>query len=144
MAIVNKSALVGHSAAQMYDLVCDIEHYQDFLPWCRSSKLLSQDEDGYCGEMEIARVGISQIFRTCNQITLNERVDILLEDGPFKHLNGYWHFYSLREDACKIELELDFEFSGKLITAAFGVFFTQAANSMVDAFCKRADELYHD
>lgn len=128
----------------MYDLVCDVDRYQEFLPWCSSSKLISRSDEKFCGELEVSRVGISQTFRTCNTVIPGERVNIELENGPFRHMHGYWHFHNLRDDACKVELELDFEFSGKLITAAFGVFFTQAANSMVDAFCKRADDLYRD
>ncbi|MCU7958829.1 MAG: type II toxin-antitoxin system RatA family toxin [gamma proteobacterium symbiont of Bathyaustriella thionipta] len=144
MAVVEKSALVRHSAHQMYQLVCDVEQYQDFLPWCKSSRLLSQDPERICGEIEVARIGISQTFQTCNRLIPDERMDIELVKGPFTRLDGAWKFTALREDACKIELELHFEFSGALINKAFGLFFTQAANSMVDAFCKRADELYID
>ena len=96
------------------------------------------------GEIEVARIGISQSFTTCNRVVPDERIDIRLQNGPFSKMDGSWHFRPLREDACKVELELNFEFSGALISAALGAFFTQAATSMVDAFCKRADELYSD
>jgi ribosome-associated toxin RatA of RatAB toxin-antitoxin module len=66
---------------------------------------------------------------------------IQLKDGPFKRLHGEWRFTALREDACKVELELEFEFAGKLINSAFGAVFSQIANTLVDAFCKRADEV---
>ena len=68
-------------------------------------------------------------------------MDIALKDGPFRKLQGVWRFTSLREDACKVELELDFEFSGRLINAAFGQVFNHIANTLVDAFCKRAREM---
>ncbi len=142
MPVVKKSALVLHTANQMYELVCDVESYPEFLPWCRSTRLLSRSENEICGELEVARAGISQTFSTCNRLTPGERMDIQLMEGPFKRLQGSWVFTPLRDDASKVELELDFEFSGKLINTAFGAVFNQIANKLVEAFCKRADEVY--
>ncbi len=142
MPVVSKSALVPFSAAQMFKLVDDFESYPEFLPWCRSSHLISRSENEICGELEVARAGIRQTFSTRNKLVKNERVDIELIEGPFRKLQGGWKFTALREDACKIELVLDFEFSGRLINSAFGKVFGQIANTMVDAFCKRAEEVY--
>jgi ribosome-associated toxin RatA of RatAB toxin-antitoxin module len=140
--IVKKSALVAHSATQMFNLVADVERYPDFLPWCHSTKLLSRSEEEICGRIEVRRLGITQVFATCNRIDPPHRMAIDLKEGPFRKLTGGWTFTTLRADACKVELELDFEFSGQLINKAFGAVFSQIANSLVDAFCKRADELY--
>jgi len=142
MPVVSKSALVPFSAAQMYKLVDDFESYPQFLPWCRSSRVISRLENEICGELEVSRAGIRQTFSTRNKLVENERVDIELIEGPFRKLQGGWKFTALREDACKIELVLDFEFSGRLINSAFGKVFSQIANTMVDAFCKRAEEVY--
>lgn len=131
-----------HSAQQMFELINDVESYPQFLPWCASSKLLSQNEQQLCGEMEVSRMGIHQHFSTCNTLFPFERIDISLNEGPFKNLSGSWIFHALREDACKVELELEFEFSGKLINAAFGAVFRQIADTMVDSFCTRANEIY--
>ncbi|MCF7979743.1 type II toxin-antitoxin system RatA family toxin [Lamprobacter modestohalophilus] len=144
MPLVKKSALVRHSAQQMFDLVADVEGYPRFLPWCHSATLLSRDEHELCGRIEVARLGVRQVFSTCNKLEPPERMYLRLKDGPFRKLSGVWTFTHLREDACKVELQLDFEFSGRLIDKAFGGVFGQIANSMVDAFCKRADEVYGD
>ncbi|MES9878903.1 MAG: type II toxin-antitoxin system RatA family toxin [Candidatus Sedimenticola sp. PURPLELP] len=144
MPVVKKSALVGHSAAQMFELVNDVESYPQFLPWCNSSALLSRDEVELCGQIEVARAGVRQQFSTCNTLHPYNRIEIRLVEGPFKQLQGEWRFTALREDACKVELELDFHFSGKLIDRAFGAVFNQIANTLVDAFCKRASEVYRD
>ncbi len=141
MPVVQKSALVAHSAAEMFELINDVESYPQFLPWCKSTQLLSRNEEELCGRLEVSRIGISQTFSTCNRLFPYERIVIRLQDGPFKRLQGEWRFTVLREDACKVELELDFEFSGKLINSAFGAVFSQIANTLVDAFCKRADEV---
>ncbi|ESQ08420.1 MAG TPA: type II toxin-antitoxin system RatA family toxin [Chromatiaceae bacterium] len=144
MAVVKKSALVRHSAEQMFQLVADVEGYPRFLPWCHATELLSRTEDQLCGQIEVARMGVRQVFSTCNRIDPPHRMQIDLMDGPFRKLTGAWTFKALREDACKVELELDFEFSGRMIDKAFGGVFGQIANSLVDAFCKRADEVYGD
>ncbi len=144
MTVVSKSALVHHSAAEMYDLVSDFESYPEFLPWCSDSKLISQTDTEICGELEVSRIGIKQRFSTCNSLVENQRMDIILRDGPFKKLEGGWVFTALKEDASKVELVLDFEFSHKLIETAFGKVFDHIANTLVEAFCKRADEVYRD
>ena len=142
MAVVEKSALVMHTAQQMYDLVADVAAYQDFLPWCSNSRLISQTDEEICGEIEVSRAGITQKFSTCNRYISGEKMDIRLIDGPFKKLEGGWEFQALSDEACKVSLRLEFEFSGKLINAAFGKVFSIIANELVDAFCKRANEVY--
>ncbi|MEY6433367.1 type II toxin-antitoxin system RatA family toxin [Thioalkalicoccus limnaeus] len=144
MPTVKKSALVPYSSTQMFDLVADVESYPDFLPWCHSARVLSQRENEICGEIEVARLGIRQTFSTCNKFVRDHRMDIALLDGPFRKLAGHWTFLALRPDACKVQLELEFEFSGRLIDKAFGAVFHQIANSLVDAFCKRVEEVYRD
>ncbi|OOZ76605.1 ubiquinone-binding protein [Solemya velum gill symbiont] len=142
MAVVEKSALVQHSAGEMYRLVNDVEQYQNFLPWCKSSRLVSLEGDTMIGELVVAKSGVTQSFSTRNTLTENRRVELQLDKGPFKRLAGQWEFTPLREDACKVSLRLEFEFSGRLMNAAFGAVFSQIANTMVDSFCKRADEIY--
>lgn len=142
MAVVKKSALVPYSATQMFDLVYDVESYPRFLPWCSRAAVISETADQICGRIEVARLGIHQTFSTCNRFDRPQRMDISLLDGPFRRLHGGWRFTPLREDASKVELELDFEFSGRLIDKAFGPVFNQIANTLVDAFCKRAEDAY--
>lgn len=142
MAVVKKSALVPYSATQMFDLVYDVESYPRFLPWCSRAAVISETADQICGRIEVARLGIHQTFSTCNRFERPQRMDISLLDGPFRRLHGGWRFTPLREDASKVELELDFEFSGRLIDKAFGPVFNQIANTLVDAFCKRAEDAY--
>ncbi|WP_296700901.1 type II toxin-antitoxin system RatA family toxin [Thiocapsa sp. UBA6158] len=144
MAIVRKSALVPYSASQMFDLVYDVGSYPKFLPWCDKTRVISETDGKICGQIEVARMGIRQTFSTCNRFERDRRMDIDLLDGPFRKLVGGWRFVPLREDASKVELELEFEFSGHLIDKAFGAVFHQIANTLVDAFCRRAEEVYGD
>ena len=142
MAKIEKSALVPFSAQQMFDLVADVERYKEFLPWCSDSQLVSRTENEVCGKIEVSRLGITQAFSTCNAIDPPHRMEIALREGPFKRLHGEWRFTQLRDDACKVSLMMDFEFSGRLINAAFGKVFHQIANSLVASFVERAREVY--
>lgn len=126
----------------MFDLVNDIERYQDFLPWCRESWVLSQDEDELKATIVIAKSGLEKAFTTHNRFQAGKMIEMRLVEGPFRQLEGFWRFHALREDACKVTLDLDFEFSNRLVAMAFGKVFTQIANTLVDAFVKRAEQVY--
>ncbi|MCP5315816.1 MAG: type II toxin-antitoxin system RatA family toxin [Chromatiaceae bacterium] len=142
MARVEKSALVRFPPQTMFDLVADVERYKEFLPWCSDSRLVSRGDDELCGWIEVSRVGITQAFSTCNELDPPGRMGIRLHEGPFKRLHGEWRFVALGDSACKVMLVLEFEFAGRLIDAAFGKVFNQVANSLVDSFVKRAQEVY--
>ena len=139
---IDKTALVWHSAELMFHLVNDVARYPEFLPWCRSASVQRQDEQHVTASMEIAKGGLSHILTTRNQLLMPEAIEMQLVDGPFSNLSGRWHFRPLQDNACKVILTLDFEFSGSLARMTFGPIFNQAANTMVDAFCRRADAVY--
>jgi len=143
VTLISRNALVPYSVAEMYALVDDIETYSTFLPWCRSTEVLSRDELEVQASIEIAKGALNKSFTTLNRLQKNKMIEMRLVEGPFKHLQGYWRFDSLKDNsASKISLDLDFEFESKLIALAVGPVFNQIANSMVDAFCKRAVEVY--
>ncbi|MFO7592820.1 MAG: type II toxin-antitoxin system RatA family toxin [Pseudomonadota bacterium] len=142
MTTISKNALVPYSATEMYDLVNDVASYSQFLPWCRSSTVLSQSEDEIRATIEIAHGSLRKSFTTCNRLQKNKMIEMRLEKGPFKHLEGFWRFDTLGEQACKVSLDLDFEFSNKLVGMAMGPIFSQIANTLVDSFSTRAVEVY--
>lgn len=142
MTKVQKSALVRFPAHLMFELVDDIESYPKFLPWCRSSRILRRSGDLVDAELEIARGGFNKSFATRNTILAPQEIRMSLLNGPFKHLAGVWTFTPLRNDASKIELNLEFEMAGKLASLAFGAIFNQICNTMVGAFSDRANALY--
>lgn len=142
MPTISKTALVPYSTQQMYALVNDIEAYSSFLPWCRTSELLSQNEDEIRATIEIAHGSLRKSFTTCNRLQHNKMIEMRLEHGPFQHLEGFWRFDALDAQACKVSLDMDFEFKNRLIGMAMGPLFSQIANSLVDAFSRRAVEVY--
>ncbi|HTN33644.1 MAG TPA: type II toxin-antitoxin system RatA family toxin [Marinobacter sp.] len=139
---IDKTALVMHSAERMFLLVNDVARYPEFLPWCAGAEIHEQSQDQITASMVIAKGGIRHTLTTRNQLLMPEAIEMSLVDGPFRNLSGRWHFRALDSNACKVILTLDFEFSGSLSRMAFGKVFNQAASTMVDAFCRRADELY--
>jgi len=139
---ISKTALIPYSAEKMYDLVADVDNYQHFLPWCSGSKTLSRTDDEVQGQVDIEHMGLNKTFSTLNRMHKNKMIEMKLLKGPFKHLQGFWRFDALDENGCKISLDLEFEFSNKVMSLAFGPIFSQIANSMVDAFCKRAIKVY--
>lgn len=142
MKTVHRNALVMHSAEQMYALVNDIESYPKFLPWCGGSRLLSSTNEEIVASLDVAKAGVKKTFTTRNRLVENKTVEMALVDGPFQRLAGSWTFSALNAEACKVELDLEFEFSGQLMAMMLGPIFNEAANTMVAAFCKRADEIY--
>lgn len=142
MPHVNKSALVPFSASQMYKLVADVNAYQDFLPWCGYSEMLSREGNVVVGTVTIAKGGVNKSFTTENYLQENEYIEVKLVDGPFKKLEGFWRFEALKEDACKVSLDLEYEFSSKLLGVVVGPVFNQIANTMVDSFVRQARVAY--
>lgn len=142
MTTISKNALVAYSARQMFDLVNDIEAYADFLPWCGGTTVLSRDADEVVATIEIAHGSLRKAFTTRNRIQPGKMMEMRLEEGPFKRLEGFWRFEVLDTHASKVMLDLEFEFSNRIVAMAMGPVFSQIANSLVDAFCKRAVEVY--
>ena len=142
MALVEKSMLVPYSAKQMFALVDDVEAYPQFLPWCGGTSVTAVDGATVHATVHIDYHHIKQSFTTQNVRHAPRRIDITLVNGPFKLLHGSWHFIPLSDSACKIELRLHYEFSGKLLEKVFGPVFHYIANNFVDAFIQRAEQIY--
>jgi len=143
MSLIKRSALVYYSPPEMYQLVNNVADYASFLPWCRSSQVKSESADEMIASVEIAKGILNKTFTTHNKLYKDHRIELELVDGPFKKLHGFWQFDSLKtENACKVNLELEFEFDSAMISLAAKPVFTQIASSLGDSFCKRAVEVY--
>lgn len=138
---VERSALVMHPAAHLCELVNDVDRYQEFLPWCGGSRVLSRDDEGYTASVDIAFRGLSRSFTTRNVTVGAQRTEMTLVEGPFSDLSGIWTFKAISPKASRISLSLRFGFSSRTAELAVGPVFSRIADSMVDSFCRRADEL---
>ncbi|MES2259193.1 MAG: type II toxin-antitoxin system RatA family toxin [Pseudomonadota bacterium] len=142
MAVVHKSVILGYSAEQMFELVAKVEDYPKFLPWCGGVDVRERGEQSVVASLAIHYHGIRQSFTTSNTNIAPTSITMKLVDGPFKSLDGTWTFKPLRADACKVELDLHYEFSNRILEQMIGPVFGMIANSMVDSFCKRAETVY--
>jgi len=126
----------------MYDLVVDIERYPEFLNWCSKTRILERSESQVVASIEISFKGLHRSFTTRNRMEDGRSVRIELVDGPFRTLNGIWRFIDLGDNASKIELDLEFDFSTTLLSRLVGPVFSQIANRQLDAFQRRAVQVY--
>ena len=142
MSDVSKSVLVGYSAQQMFDLVDAVESYPQFLPWCSAAQVAFRDQSRTRATLHVNYHGAKQSFTTENSKEPPHAMRVQLVEGPFRVLDGTWRFTPLAEQACKIDFSMHYEFSSKLLEKLVGPVFSYIANTMVDAFVKRADQLY--
>ena len=140
-----KSVLIWYTPEEMYRLVTDVDQYVQFLPWCNHSKVLQFGEHEMDAEVGIGLAGFSQVFVTHNTHVENHEVRMKLVKGPFSKLDGTWTFDPVGDNsqrACKITLSLEYGFASASLAAVVGPVFDKIAASLVDAFVKRAEQVY--
>ncbi len=139
---ITRTALVLFPANNMYQLVADVASYPQFLSWCTASRLIDSGDGWQVASLDIAIAGLRQSFTTRNQLRPGESLSMQLLEGPFQKLSGEWRFEPLSSAGSKILLQLKFEFSGNLLSAAFRHGFASVADRLVNDFCVRAEEVY--
>lgn len=144
MKTVHKSVLIWYSADEMYALVTDVAKYPQFLPWCDRARVIEEDEAGMTAEVGLAFGGLHQQFTTRNTHVPGREVQLKLVDGPFSNLDGIWKFNPVGEGerACRVQLDLSYGFSNFALQALVGPVFDKIASSLVEAFVKRAEQVY--
>lgn len=147
MKQVRKSVLLWYSAREMYALVTAVEDYPQFLPWCADAKVLAETDTGMKARLTLAFGGVRHAFTTINEHVDGRSVDVGLVDGPFSLLDGHWQFLSLGEEAatkpaCKIEFDMRYAFANGALEAVISPVFDRVANSLVDSFVRRAEQVY--
>jgi ribosome-associated toxin RatA of RatAB toxin-antitoxin module len=148
MKQVRKSVLLTYSASEMYALVVDIPSYPKFLPWCEKAEVLTRDDAGMTAKLHLAYGGLRHAFTTRNTHVADSSVTVSLVDGPFSVLDGSWRFVPLvlpgaePSPACKIEFDLRYAFSNRPLEMVLSPVFDKVANTFVDAFVKRAAQVY--
>jgi len=138
-----RSAIVGHSAAEMYALVEDIESYPRFLPWCRAVRV-ERGPEGTRATLTAAMAGVQQSFTTRNANRPGESIEMRLVEGPFSAFAASWRFEPLSAEGCRIAFRLEYEFASRALGRLLQPLFDRIADTMVDAFTRRAREIYGD
>jgi len=147
MPAFDTTRLVNHSANDMFDLVADIEAYPQFLPLCRSLRVLRRTEEGetkvFVAEMQVGYKAIRETFTTrvaCERA----RKHILVEyiDGPFRYLKNSWAFRDADHGGSHVDFHIEYEFKSRMLGMLMGSMFDQAFRRFADAFERRADVVY--
>lgn len=145
MKNIHRSVLIWYSPQEMYRIVTEVQHYAEFLPWCAHAHVVAESEGYVLVEIGIAFSGIHHTFTTRNQNVVARQVTMELEHGPFSHLDGEWTFSTLGDGsrrACKIDLSLNYSFNNATLESMVSPAVDKIAASMVDAFVKRAEQVY--
>ena len=141
MKRITRSAIVEHRAEEMYALVDDIDSYPRFLPWCQAARVARHADGSAEATLTIGLRGLRTSFTTHNENRAGEAIDLRLVQGPFRTFAAAWRFKPLSEEACRIEFSLEYELSGPL-ARVLAPLFDRIADTMVDAFMRRAAEVY--
>jgi ribosome-associated toxin RatA of RatAB toxin-antitoxin module len=141
MKRIARSAIVEHSAGRMFALVDDIESYPRFLPWCRAASVDERTPEWVRATLRVGMRGLNQTFSTRNELHAPEAMDMRLVKGPFRHFAASWRFKPLSTQACSVEFALEYEMAGPL-AKMLEPLFDHIADTMVDAFTRRAGDLH--
>jgi ribosome-associated toxin RatA of RatAB toxin-antitoxin module len=148
MKHVKKSVLLWYSPLEMYALVTQVEEYPKFLPWCERAQVVQQHDDGVTARLHLAYMGVRQTFTTRNEHVVGTSVTLNLVDGPFSALQGHWLFLPVpaaqgpQAQSCKVDFELSYTFARGALEALVSPVFDRIANTFVDSFVKRAEQVY--
>ncbi len=142
MNTVQRTALVMHSDQAMFDLVNDVASYPQFMQGCQTAEVFEHTEQQMVARLDLKKGGVKTSFMTRNRLQAPSEIEMSLEDGPFKSLKGVWRFKALTPQACKVSLDLEFEFNSAAVGLAASKLFSSMANELVDSLCRRADQIY--
>jgi ribosome-associated toxin RatA of RatAB toxin-antitoxin module len=126
----------------MYCLVNDVASYPQFMDGCSSVDIIEHTNQLMRATLYLKKAGMEVSFTTCNQLVAGTSIEMYLQDGPFKTFNGLWQFNALSDSACKLTLDLEFEFKSRTLAKLATGMFSGVSSNLVDSLCKRADEIY--
>ena len=139
---------VRHSAADMFDLVADVERYPEFVPLCRALKVRRRIPEPEGVEILVADMTVAYKFvreTFTSRVTLDRpNLQLLVEylEGPFSNLENRWTFHSTGEQSCEVEFFISYEFKSRTLGMLMGSMFDMAFRRFAAAFERRADLVY--
>lgn len=141
MTVVKRSSFAPFPPEAIYDLVNDVAAYPQFLPWCVAADVLAEDEQTMRARLTVKRGRFDYAFTTTNQLNPGQSIELNLVDGPFQRLCGGWRFEPI-DGGCMIDFDIEFEFGSRILGMALTAAFKPIADTMVEAFKKRAYVVY--
>jgi ribosome-associated toxin RatA of RatAB toxin-antitoxin module len=138
MREVKRSALVNRPAAEVFELINDIESYPQFLPWCTHARVVSRSSTEIVATIGVRQGSLSGEFTTRNQLLPVHTIRMHLVSGPFRTLAGEWQLTPIEPEGCRVELNMRFAFANPVAGLLLEPKFAHTLGSLVDAFVARA------
>ena len=142
MQVVERSAIVAYTPAQMFDLVNDVASYPQFLPWCVGARVEVLSESEILAALKVARGLVRMEFTTRNSLQKDGQILMQLVEGPFRHMSGEWRFSAIGDRGSRVQFRVEFEFKNRLLAGALNAVFEALCSTIVDAFVVRAQQIY--
>jgi ribosome-associated toxin RatA of RatAB toxin-antitoxin module len=142
MQVVERSALVTYTPAQMFALVNDVAHYPEFLPWCVGAQVVDVSPTERIAALQVSRGVLQTEFTTRNTLEPDARIHMQLMHGPFRDLIGEWRFEAIGTRGSRVQFRVEFQFKNRLTATAFNSIFESLCGTIVDAFVLRAQKIY--
>ncbi len=134
--------VLPYTPEQLFDLVADVARYPEFLPWCKGARINRQEPGLLTAELIIGFSLMRESFASRVELDRPRRIDVTYTEGPMRYLDNHWIFRPVGEGQCEIDFFVDFEFRSRLVQRLMEVLFGEAMRRMVDAFERRAAQLY--
>ena len=133
--------LVPYTPERLFDLVADVGRYPEFLPWCVAARVRSRTESEIVADLTIGFGPFRESFTSRVSLDRPRKIAVKYEHGPFRYLNNQWEFIPHAEGT-EVAFFVDFEFRSRILQSAIGVVFNEAVRRMVNAFKRRARQVY--
>lgn len=127
---------------QLFDLVAAVDRYPEFLPWCLASRITRHEGNVFYADLVIGYKMVREKFGSRVTALRPDHIHVEYLEGPMKHLSNHWRFKKMPDGNCEIDFYVDFEFKNPFFQNLMGMFFDKVVTKMVEAFEKRAKDLY--
>lgn len=142
MSSIHRSVIVPYTPAEMFALVDDIGAYPEFISACDRADELERSEHEVIATLTLSKSGVQKSFTTRNTLVRNSLIEMRLVEGPFRSLLGSWQFEPLGDTGCKVIFDIEFELASSILDQLFGHLFGKVIDTLVNAFSKRAINIY--
>ena len=130
------------TAQQMFDLITDVDCYDEFIPYCTASRVRQRSDDEMLADLAVGYKMLRETYSSRIELgTEPLRVTVHQAKGPFRHLFNHWTFEDT-PTGCDVHFELRFEFSVPLLRRIIQPIMGRVVERFVAAFEKRALEIY--
>lgn len=126
----------------MFDLVADVSHYPEFLPWVSAVRVRSNSDHEMIADLVVGFKSLRENFTSRVKKDKPTAISVDYVDGPLKFLSNDWRFIDRESGGCTVDFAVDFAFKSRIFETLAGQVFERALKKMTDAFVERAEVLY--